>query len=62
MRNAVNSSCLLDAALAPSSYVQYRVRFNPLTATGTRTANLQFTHDAPNAAQPFRVRLSGIAQ
>lgn len=62
MRGAVNSSCLDDAALTAGDYVQYRVRFNPLTATGARTANLDFTHDAPNVNQPFRVQLSGTAQ
>lgn len=62
MRSAVNSSCLQDAALNAGDYVQYRVRFNPLTATGTRDANLDFAHDAPNASQPFRVRLRGTAQ
>ncbi len=62
MRSAVNSSCLQDAALNAGDYVQYRVRFNPLTATGTRDANLDFTHDAPNVSQPFRVRLRGTAQ
>jgi hypothetical protein len=62
MRNAVNSSCLADGMLTAGDYVQYRVRFNPLTATGVRTANLQFTHDAPNATQPFRMRLTATAQ
>ncbi len=62
MRGAVNSSCLDDAALTAGDYVQYRVRFNPLTATGARTANLDFPHDAPNVSQPFRVQLSGTAQ
>jgi hypothetical protein len=62
MRSAVNSSCLEDAALTAGDYVQYRVRFSPLTTTGTRNADLQFTHDAPNATQPFRVRLRGTAQ
>jgi len=62
MRSAVNASCLEDAALTVGDHVQYRVRFNPLTATGARSANLQFTHDASNATQPFRIRLSGTAQ
>lgn len=62
MRTTVNGSCLQDAALTAGDYVQYRVRFNPLTATGARSANLDFTHDAPLVPQPFRVRLSGTAQ
>jgi hypothetical protein len=61
MRSAVNSSCLGLAALGVGDYVQYRVRFNPLTATGQRDANLLFSHDAPNATQPFRIRLRGTA-
>jgi len=62
MRSEVTSSCLEDAALDAGDYVQYRVRFNPLTATGVRNANLDFAHDAPNVSQPFRIRLSGTAQ
>ena len=62
MRNSVNASCLGASALAASSYVQYLVRFNPLTATGSRNATLTFIHDATNAPQPFRVRLTGTAQ
>jgi len=61
MRQRVNSSCLGQAALMPGDYVQYRVRFNPLTTTGARSATLTFSHDAPNATQPFRVQLAGIA-
>jgi len=62
MRNEVAASCLEDAALNAGDFVQYRVRFNPLTATGVRSANLDFAHDAPNVSQPFRIRLRGTAQ
>ncbi|MCE9593892.1 MAG: hypothetical protein K8S98_06845 [Planctomycetes bacterium] len=62
MRAHVNSSCLGLSALAGGDYVQYLVKFNPLTATGTRNANLEFDHDATNAVQPFRVKLTGSAQ
>lgn len=61
MRNSVNASCLGASALAANDYVQYLVRFNPLTASGPRNATLSFTHDATNAPQPFRVRLTGAA-
>jgi hypothetical protein len=61
MRQNANASCLDDAALLPGDFVQYRVQFNPLTATGARSANLEFAHDDPNATQPFRARLSGTA-
>lgn len=61
MRQSVNASCLGQSALGSSQYVQYRVRFNPLTNTGTRNADLEFPHDAPNATQPFRVKLQGTA-
>jgi len=61
MRASVNSSCLGLSALGVGDYVQYRVRFNPLTATGQRDANLTFSHDAPNVTQPFRIRLRGTA-
>ena len=62
MRGAVNSSCLGLGALAAGDFVQYHVRFNPLTTTGARNANLEFLHDAGNAPSPFRVRLSGLAE
>jgi hypothetical protein len=62
MRTAVNSSCLGLSSLAAGDHVQYLVRFAPWGATGTRTAALQFTHDAPNATQPFRIQLQGSAQ
>jgi hypothetical protein len=61
MRQRVNSSCLGQAALTAGDYVQYRLRFNPLTTTGPRSATLSFTHDAPNATQPFRLQLGGTA-
>ncbi len=61
MRTAVNSSCLGLSALAGGDWVQYLVRFNPLTATGTRNANLDFPHDASNQPTPFRIRLTGDA-
>jgi hypothetical protein len=61
MRQAVDASCLGLSALAHGEYVQYLVRFNPLTATGSRTADLTFDHDATNTTQPFKVRLHGTA-
>lgn len=61
MRGSVNSSCLGLSALAGGDFVQYLVRFAPWGSTGTRNATLQFTHDAPNATQPFRVQLRGTA-
>ncbi len=68
MRERVNASCLDDAALLGGDFVQYRVRFNPLInplidpqITGVRSATLQFTHNASNVLQPFRVQLSGTA-
>jgi hypothetical protein len=62
MRGAVNASCLGASALLSGDYVQYRVRFNPLTATGQRDATMQFVHDSASAPTPFRVRLRGQAQ
>ncbi len=61
MRQSVNSSCLGLSALAPGDFVQYLVRFNPMTTTGQRNANLEFSHDATNVPQPFHVRLRGTA-
>lgn len=61
MRSNVNTSCLDAAALLPGDFVNYRVRFNPLSATGARSANLQFEHDALNETQPFRIQLGGTA-
>jgi len=61
MRAKVNSSCLAPAAVLPAGFVQYRVRFNPLTMTGARSAALEFTHDATNVPQPFRIQLAGTS-
>jgi len=61
MRQSVNASCIGQSALAGGEYAQYRVRFNPLTTTGTKNATLEFTHDATNTTQPFRLRLQGTA-
>lgn len=62
MRGAVNASCLGRAALAGGDWVQYHVRFNPLSAQGSRAAALEFAHNAANQPQPFRVQLVGVAQ
>jgi hypothetical protein len=62
MRQRVNTSCLEPAVLLPGDFVQYRVRFNPLTTTGARSAILELAHDALNVTRPFRVRLGGTAQ
>ncbi len=61
MRQSVNASCLGLSALSGGDYVQYRVRFNPMTAAGVRNANLELTHNAPNQTQPFRLRLRATA-
>ncbi|MBK7875973.1 MAG: hypothetical protein IPJ77_09505 [Planctomycetes bacterium] len=62
MRQAVNASCLGASAVLGGNYVQYRVRFDPRTATGQRDATLELDHDAGNAPQPFHVLLRGTAQ
>lgn len=61
MRNAVNSSCLGYSVLDPGDYVQYRVRFEPKSSAGLRTAELRFPHGAPNHPTPLRVQLSAQA-
>jgi hypothetical protein len=61
MRQNVNSSCLSSAGVPAGNWVQYLVRFNPLTTTGAKNAYLEFTHDASNVTNPFRVRLQGTA-
>jgi hypothetical protein len=40
----------------------FEVRFTPYVAAGSRTARIDFTHNASNLASPFRVRLQGLAQ
>lgn len=62
MRGAVNSSCLGRSELAGGDWVQYHVRFNPLTAQGIRNATLEFGHDAGNVSTPFRILLTGEAE
>jgi hypothetical protein len=61
MRQAVNTSCLGQSTLLGGNWLQYRVRFNPLTATGSRNATLEIAHDAPNQPTPFQVGLHGTA-
>lgn len=61
MRQRIQSSCLGSSALLGGDWVQYRVRFNPLTTPGTRDATLEFEHDASNQPQPFRLQLTGTA-
>jgi hypothetical protein len=62
MRQRIGTSCLGRAALSPGDFVQYRLRFNPITRTGARSATLFFAHDARNVGRPFRVHLSGVAE
>jgi len=40
----------------------FEVRFTPYAATGSRTARIDFAHNASNLASPFRVRLEALAQ
>ena len=62
MRSRVEASCLSDSRLSAGDYVQYLVRFNPIGATGSRSATLEFAHDALNETQPFELQLTGDAQ
>lgn len=59
MRQNVESSCLGDATLEPGDTVRYRLRFRPLSGIGAKSATLRFDHDAPNAADPFELLLTG---
>lgn len=61
MRQTVNSSCLSSTGLPAGDWVQYLVRFNPLTTTGAKSAYLEFVHDATNVTNPFRLQLQGTA-
>lgn len=61
MRANVNSSCLSASGLGADDWIQYRVRFDPLTTTGAKSAFLEFTHGATNVTNPFRVQLQGTA-
>ncbi len=61
IRSRVQSSCLGDSTLAAGDYVQYLVRFNPQGTTGARSASVEFTHNAGNQPNPFRVQLQGTA-
>lgn len=61
MRGNVDSSCLGDASMQPGDFVRYRLRFNPESGVGARSATLRFDHNAPNAADPFELLLSGTS-
>lgn len=62
MRRRVDASCLGDAVMQPGDSVTYRVRFGPESGTGGKAATLTFDHNAPNAADPFVLNLSGTSQ
>lgn len=62
MRQRVDASCLGDASMAPGDQVTYRLRFNPDSGAGAKSATLTFDHDAGNAPDPFVLNLSGNAQ
>ena len=62
MRQRVASSCLGEADLTGGDFVQYQVRFYPMSGTGARSASLSFEHNAPNEPQPFTVQLQGTSQ
>lgn len=59
LRQRVASSCLGNSSLGAAEYLEYRVRFSPTSVGGPRSAELEFTHDAGNQPQPFRIRLQG---
>ena len=59
IRTTVNGSCLGQSSLLGGDEVSYRVRFSPVSGTGTRTTTLQFQHDAANEPSPFSVQLTG---
>lgn len=61
MRSTINTSCLGYSVLDPGDHVQYRVRFEPKSDAGPRSAELRFHHGAPNHPTPLRVQLSGQA-
>ena len=62
MRSAINSSCLGYSVLPAGDWVQYRVRFEPKSQAGLRTAELRFPHGAPNHPTPLRLELAAEAQ
>ena len=59
MRSFVDSSCLGDAALAPGGDVSLTVSFEPTSATGSLSAQVQLDHSAPNEPSPFLLSLTG---
>ncbi len=61
MRQEVNGSCLGDALMQSGDEIRYRLRFDPRSGAGEKTATLQFEHTAPNAPSPFNITLNATA-
>jgi hypothetical protein len=61
MRQEVNGSCLGDALMQAGDEIRYRLRFDPRSGAGAKTATLQFEHTAPNAPSPFNITLNATA-
>ncbi|QDV09991.1 Calx-beta domain protein [Planctomycetes bacterium Poly30] len=61
MRTEIQNSCLGDALMQAGNEIRYRLRFDPRSGTGAKSATLRFTHDAPNAPNPFDITLRGTA-
>ena len=61
MRAEVNGSCLGDALMQSGDEIRYRLRFDPRSGAGAKTATLRFEHNAPNAPSPFDITLSATA-
>ncbi|MFT7074143.1 MAG: hypothetical protein ACJA0P_000142 [Planctomycetota bacterium] len=61
MRTEVQNSCLGDALMQSGDEIRYRLRFDPRSGAGAKSATLRFNHDAPNAPDPFDITLRGTA-
>ena len=61
MRAEVNASCLGDALMESGDEIRYRLRFDPRSGAGAKTATLRFEHSAPNAPSPFNITLNATA-
>jgi hypothetical protein len=59
IRQGISSSCISSAALPPGGSLSLTISLEPTSSTGSKAAQLDLHHSAPNETTPFRIDLSG---
>jgi hypothetical protein len=61
VRDLVAGSCLPPPALPAGAALSLTVSFDPTSGSGSRSAQLDLSHTAPNASSPFTLQLDASA-